>query len=93
MIRNHNQLALTRKQLERAEDALVSLHQRVYEKNPRNYTIFAESYIDMILQLRAEIDAFLGIGAPPPDDPEQPTNGAAHAPAESAAVGSPPPAE
>ena len=86
MIRNHNQLALTRKQLERAEDALVSLHERVYEKNPRNYAIFAESYIDMIKQLRAEIDAFLGIDATPPGDLEPTSNGTA---AESAETASP----
>lgn len=77
MIKTYERLASTRKQLELAEDALVSLHQRVYEKNPRNYAVFAESYIDMILQLRAEIDAFLGIGAPPLPESMPETNGAA----------------
>jgi hypothetical protein len=35
--------------------------------NPRNYAVFAESYIDMILELRAEIDAFLHIAPAPPE--------------------------
>jgi hypothetical protein len=62
MIQNYEQLAVVRRQLTLAEDALVSLHERVHAKNRRNYATFAESYIDMILKLRAEIDAFLGIG-------------------------------
>jgi hypothetical protein len=64
MIQNYEQLAVVRRQLTLAEDALVSLHERVHAKNGRNYAIFAESYIDMILKLRAEVDAFLGIGPP-----------------------------
>jgi hypothetical protein len=68
MIRNYEQLAVVRRQLILAEDALVSLHERVHAKNAGNYAVFAESYIAMILQLRAEIDAFLGIG-PPADMP------------------------
>jgi hypothetical protein len=62
MIRNHEQLAVVRRQLTLAEDALVSLHERVHEQNARNYATIAESYVDMILNLRAEIDAFLEIG-------------------------------
>ena len=55
MISNSKDLAVYRRQLALAEDALVSLHERVYHRNPRNYAVFAESYIDMILKLRAEI--------------------------------------
>lgn len=76
MIRNYQQLALYRQQLARAEDALVSLHERVYARNPKNYAIFGESYIDMILQLRAEIDAFLHIAPPKEDDHGPSDNGA-----------------
>jgi hypothetical protein len=83
-LRNYKELALTREQLTRAEDALVSLHQEVYAKNPRNYTIYAEAYVDMIKQLRAQIDAFLGIDAPPPDDPDLTSNGATDNTAETA---------
>jgi hypothetical protein len=64
MIDNHEQLAVVRRQLALAEDALVSLHQRLHAKNRGNYAIYAESYIDMILKLRAEIDAFLEIAPP-----------------------------
>ncbi len=71
MIRDYKDLAIVRSQLALAEDALVSLHEGVYSKNPRNYAIFAESYIDMILQLRAEIDAFLGITPPVEAGPEE----------------------
>src|SRR5436190_19301627 len=69
MIRDYEHLAIVRKQLALAEDALVSLHKRVYEKNPRNYTVFSESYIDMILQLRGEIDTFLKVQPPNADIP------------------------
>lgn len=61
MIRNLEQLSVVRRQLNLAEDALVALHERLHTTSPRNYLVYAESYIDMILQLRAEIDEFLGI--------------------------------
>jgi hypothetical protein len=69
MIRNYKDLAHFRTQLAHAENALVSLHERVYAKNPRNYAVFSESYIDMILELRAEIDAFLKIAPARTDIP------------------------
>jgi hypothetical protein len=71
MISNYKQLEVVRRQLGRAEDALVSLHEGVFHRNPRNYAVFAESYIDMILKLRAEIDAFLGIAPQPETPPEE----------------------
>jgi hypothetical protein len=60
----------------------VSLRQWLYEKSPANYAILSESSIDMILQLRAEIDAYLGI-APRlavPEPVEEPTTEPAAAP-------------
>jgi hypothetical protein len=76
MISSYDQLAVVRRQLTLAEDALVSLHERLHARNPRNYALFAESYIDMILQLRAEIDAFLEIqpAADSPAGTKGPTN-------------------
>lgn len=71
MITNYKDLAVVRRQLALAEDALVSLHEGVHHRNPRNYAVFAESYIDMILKLRAEIDAFLGIAPQPEAAPEE----------------------
>jgi hypothetical protein len=47
------------------------LHEGVYPQNPRNYAVFAESYIEMILKLRAEIDAFLGIAPQAALSPEE----------------------
>ncbi len=75
MIANDAQLVVVRRQLGLAEEALVLLRQDMYSKNPRNYAIFSESYIDMILQLRAEIDAYLGISPrlPVPEPVDQPT--------------------
>lgn len=74
MIANDSQLAVVRSQLGLAEDALASLRAWLHHKNPRNYAIFSESYIDMILQLRAEIDAYLGISPrlPVPEPVDQP---------------------
>ena len=71
MISNYKQLEVVRRQLNRAENALVSLHEGVYHRNPRNYAVFSESYIDMILKLRAEIDAFLHIAPQPEAAPEE----------------------
>jgi hypothetical protein len=53
MIDNYEVLAVLRSQLALAEDALVSLHERVHAKNARNYAVFAEAYIDMIMKLRS----------------------------------------
>ncbi len=69
MIRNYKDLALTREQLDRVMNILVSYHEELYAKNPRNYLLYGEGAIDMILQLRAEIDAFLKIAPVPPDVP------------------------
>ena len=77
MIRNYKDLAHFREQLNRAENALIALHERVYAKNPRNYAVFAEGPIDMILELRAEIDAFLLIAPAPPETPPSGDNGTA----------------
>jgi len=77
MIRNYKDLAHFREQLTRAENALISLHERVYAKNPRNYAVYAEGPIDMILELRAEIDAFLHIAPAPAELPASGDNGTA----------------
>jgi hypothetical protein len=76
MIRNYKDLALTREQLDRVMNILISTHEELYAKNPRNYALYAEGPIDMILQLRAEIDAFLHIAPAPPETPPVGDNGA-----------------
>jgi hypothetical protein len=63
MIKNDNQLAIVREQLASAEAALDAIRREVQPQNPRTYAVMAEPYIDVVLSLRAEIDAYLGISA------------------------------
>lgn len=65
MIRNDEQMTIVRQQLGRIEDALASLRRDVLPKNKRNYEVMSEGYVDQIMALRAEIDAYLGIVAVP----------------------------
>ncbi len=65
MIQNDKQLGIVREQLARAEAALESLRQEVQPKNEQVYRVMAESYVDTILLLRAEVDAYLGIVVTP----------------------------
>jgi hypothetical protein len=59
MIRNDEQLAVVREQLGRVERALDSLRADVEPKNPRNFAILAEAYVDQIRELNAEIQEYL----------------------------------
>ena len=61
MITNDEELEIVRRQLKRAESALDSLRHDVKPKNEELYHLMAESYIDMLLSLRTDIDAYLGI--------------------------------
>jgi hypothetical protein len=63
MIKNDNQLAIVREQLATAEAALDAIRREVQPQNPGTYAVMAEPYIDVVLSLRAEIDAYLGISA------------------------------
>ena len=74
MIRNYEQLAKAREQLARAEECLIEWHRKLGSKDHKNYRVFTESWVDMILKLRAEIDEFLGI-APTPVEDDPPVNG------------------
>src|SRR5688572_3394722 len=65
MITNDQQLAVVREQLTRAESALDALRHEVLPQNERMYEVMSESYVDMILSLRGDIDAYLGIEAIP----------------------------
>jgi hypothetical protein len=59
MIRTDEALAVQVKLLGHAERALESLRKRVLSKNPRNFAVFSEPYIDQINILKAEIDEYL----------------------------------
>jgi hypothetical protein len=57
MIKTEEQLAVVRMQLGRVERALESLRQDV--KNPRNFALYSESYVEQMNILKAEIDAYV----------------------------------
>jgi hypothetical protein len=57
MIKTQEQLAVVKEQLGRVERALESLRQDV--KNPRNFAVYSESYVDQLNLLKAEIDEYL----------------------------------
>ncbi len=61
MIKNDAELEVVRSQLGRVEAALDSLRRDVKPKNENMYALMAESYIDLLHALRADIDAYLGI--------------------------------
>jgi hypothetical protein len=59
LIRNDTDLAVEQEALAGLERALESLRQRVEPKNPRNYAIFSEAYIDEINKLKSQISEYL----------------------------------
>jgi hypothetical protein len=59
MIRTDEALAVQRKLLGHVERALEDLRADVEPKNPRNFAIYAEAYVDQINILKAEIDEYL----------------------------------
>ena len=61
MTKNDSDLGYVREQLALAEGALPSLRNDVLPKNPERYRLMAESYVETILGLRADIDQYLGI--------------------------------
>jgi len=60
MIRNDEELAVVRRQLALAEDALASLRREVLPRNKRNYKVLSEGYADQIAALKATIRAYRG---------------------------------
>lgn len=62
MIQNDQQLALVREQLARAEKALKAISDEVRPVNESRFSLMAESYVEVIRQLRGEIDEYLGLG-------------------------------
>lgn len=74
MIASEAGLAKTRKSLAMIEAAYDDLRRDVKPKNEHLFNCMAESYIDLLLELRAEIDAYIGI------HPRPVANGAAPSP-------------
>jgi hypothetical protein len=63
MIANDEQFDVVREQIGRLERALQSLAREVRPKNPRQFEILAQGYVDQLATLRAEVDEYLGIAA------------------------------
>ncbi len=63
MISDDRQLKQTREALNRLEEDLISLQREVYPVNPERFHLMAEAYVDHIIQLRSQIDEYIGIKA------------------------------
>lgn len=63
MITDDRQLNQTRQELTRLEENLISLQREVYPLNPDRFHIMAEAYVDHIIELRTQIDEFIGVKA------------------------------
>lgn len=62
MIQTAGQLELVREQLALVETALASLRDTVKPKSEERFRLMAESYVEQMISLRAQIDAYLGVG-------------------------------
>lgn len=61
MIENDKQLRQTREELTHLEEDLISLQRELYAVNPERFHLMAEAYIDHIMELRNQIDEYIGI--------------------------------
>ncbi|HVA51687.1 MAG TPA: hypothetical protein VNH11_35430 [Pirellulales bacterium] len=61
MIRNDEELEVVRQQLGRAEAAFLSLEKSMLPKNRAKFNLMSEGYLQMIVRLRSEVDAYLGL--------------------------------
>jgi hypothetical protein len=80
MIRSDEALAVQRGLLGNLERALEDLRADVEPKNPRNFAVYAEAYIDQINILKAEIEEYLARKndtLPESSSAPRPTGGAA----------------
>jgi hypothetical protein len=62
MITNDNELQITRERLRLVESALEATRRDFLPHNEVQYRLFSGTTIDLILSIRADIDAYLGIG-------------------------------
>ena len=81
MIQTDAELADQRNSLQLVEEVLESLREEVFPKNPRNFEILSERYVEEIDRLSAEINDYLerrkSIAPEAPKQPspgQQPTN-------------------
>lgn len=64
MIRTDEELEIARQQLARAESAIGALRREVLPVSEKRFSLMAGAYVEQVLALRAEIDAFVGLAAP-----------------------------
>jgi len=61
MIRNDDELAVVRQQLNRAEGALLAISREVKPQSEERYHLMAEQYLGQIYEIRSQIDAYVGV--------------------------------
>ncbi len=61
MIKTDQDLEVVRQQLARVESTFSALRREVLPQSEERFLLMADVYIEQILALRAEIDAFLGL--------------------------------
>jgi len=61
MIRNNDELAVVRQQLNRAEGALLAISREVKPQSEERYHLMAEPYLGQIREIRSQIDAYVGV--------------------------------
>jgi hypothetical protein len=63
MIHNEQELTIVREQLHVAEQALKAIRDEVRPVSESRFLMMAESYVDVIQELRAQVDEYLGLQA------------------------------
>jgi len=61
MIKTDEDLEVVRQQLARVESALGALRREVLPVSEERFLLMAETYVEQLLALRAEIDEYLGL--------------------------------
>lgn len=61
MIKTDQELEIVRQQLARVESTFSALRREVLPQSEERFLLMAEAYVEQIVTLRAEIDAFLGL--------------------------------
>ena len=61
MIKTDQDLEIVRQQLARVESAIGALRREVLPLSEERFLLMAQTYVEQILALRAEIDEFLGL--------------------------------
>lgn len=63
MITDDRQLKQTRQELARLEEDLISLQREILPINSERFHLMAEAYVDHIIELRSQIDEYIGVKA------------------------------